>query len=113
MTTVSVLLPVFNGEPFRGRPSSILAQSFADFELLILDDGSTDGSLGTIKSMAAIDPRIRFESRANNGARGYAQRAARQSQRDFIRSDGRRRRGGARAFARQLDQFAQDAPCSP
>ena len=68
MTTVSVLLPVFNREPFlRQAIESILAQSFAEFELLILDDGSTDASLGTIKSLTAVDPRIRFESRANRG----------------------------------------------
>jgi glycosyltransferase involved in cell wall biosynthesis len=43
---VSVLLPVFNAERYlHCAISSILTQTFADFELLVLDDGSTDGSL--------------------------------------------------------------------
>ncbi|MEO0629949.1 MAG: glycosyltransferase, partial [Planctomycetota bacterium] len=43
--TVSVLLPVFNAEAFVDEAiRSILAQTFTDFELLALDDGSSDGS---------------------------------------------------------------------
>lgn len=55
---VSVLLPVYNGEQFL-RPSieSILNQSYGDFEVLILDDGSRDGSLDVVAGFA--DPRIR------------------------------------------------------
>ncbi len=68
MTRVSVLLPVYNGGPFlRGAIASILAQTMADLELLIIDDGSTDASLETIAQMAASDRRIRFWSRANKG----------------------------------------------
>ena len=41
--TVTVLLAVFNGAPLlRASIGSILAQTFADFELLVVDDGSTD-----------------------------------------------------------------------
>lgn len=45
MPQVSVILPVYNGEKFlREAIDSILAQTFTDFELLIMNDGSTDGS---------------------------------------------------------------------
>jgi glycosyltransferase involved in cell wall biosynthesis len=68
MTRVSVLLPVYNGGPFlRGAIASILAQTMADLELLIVDDGSTDASPETISQLAAADRRIRFWSRPNKG----------------------------------------------
>lgn len=68
MPSISVLLPVFNGERFIAEAvQSILSQSFADFELLIIDDGSTDGTLAIIRSLAAADPRIKYRSRANRG----------------------------------------------
>lgn len=55
---ITVLMPVRNGEAhLRASIVSILAQTFADFELLILDDGSTDSSPEIIRSFN--DPRIR------------------------------------------------------
>ena len=63
--TVTILMPVYNAERYlREAIDSILAQTFTDFELLIIDDGSTDGSVATIKSYA--DPRIRLISNAEN-----------------------------------------------
>lgn len=59
MPKVTVLLPVFNGERYlREAIDSVLAQTFNDFELLIIDDGSTDTSLEIIQSYT--DPRIRL-----------------------------------------------------
>jgi GT2 family glycosyltransferase len=44
--TISVLLPIYNGEPHLSAAiESVLAQTFDDFELLAIDDGSTDQSL--------------------------------------------------------------------
>ncbi|HEX9083960.1 MAG TPA: glycosyltransferase family 2 protein [Gemmatimonadaceae bacterium] len=55
---VTVLMSVFNGEPFLAPAiESILRQTFTDFEFLIIDDASTDGSLAITRSFA--DPRIR------------------------------------------------------
>jgi glycosyltransferase involved in cell wall biosynthesis len=55
---VSVLLPVLNCEATVGRAiHSILFQTLDDFELLVLDDGSTDGTVG--RAAATGDPRVR------------------------------------------------------
>ena len=58
---LSVVMPVKNAGPFLDSSiSSILDQSFADFEFVIRDDGSTDGSTGRLESWAARDSRIRL-----------------------------------------------------
>lgn len=56
---VSVLLPVYNASRFlREAVDSILRQTYRDFELLAIDDGSTDQSLATLESYR--DPRLRI-----------------------------------------------------
>lgn len=65
---VSVLLPVFNGEKYLVQAiDSILSQTFCDFELLLLDDGSTDGSLKILRKYEMLDSRIRLTTRENRG----------------------------------------------
>jgi glycosyltransferase involved in cell wall biosynthesis len=57
---VSVLLPVFNAEPtLPAAVESILGQSFADFELILIDDGSRDASPDLIRAYARRDARVR------------------------------------------------------
>jgi glycosyltransferase involved in cell wall biosynthesis len=57
---VTVLLPVYNGEAYlREAIESILSQSYADFELLVIDDGSTDQTPEILAHYAAVDPRVR------------------------------------------------------
>lgn len=59
MPLVTVLLPVFNGATFlRAAIDSVLASSFEDLELLVIDDGSTDSSVAIIRSYQ--DPRVRL-----------------------------------------------------
>ena len=56
---ISVIMPLFNTAPYVGAAvESLLAQTFEDFELLVVDDGSTDGSPGIVS--AFTDPRIRL-----------------------------------------------------
>ena len=56
---VSILMPVYNGEKFvQQAVDSILGQTFDDFEFIIVDDGSTDGSLKIVQSYD--DPRIKI-----------------------------------------------------
>jgi GT2 family glycosyltransferase len=57
---VSVLLPVFNGASTLGRAiESILRQEMADFELLVIDDASTDASFAVAEAFAKQDSRVR------------------------------------------------------
>jgi len=63
---VSVILPVYNGKAYiRGAIQSILCQTFKDFELIVIDDGSTDDSAAIIDSFS--DLRIRSFRQANQG----------------------------------------------
>jgi glycosyltransferase involved in cell wall biosynthesis len=65
---ISVAMSVYNGEQFLALAiESILAQTFTDFEFLILDDGSKDGSAAIIDAYAAQDSRIRAIHRENKG----------------------------------------------
>ena len=58
---VSVLLPVYDGADSVGRAiDSVLAQSFVDFELVVVDDGSTDGTAAVLAHRAATDRRVRI-----------------------------------------------------
>lgn len=57
---ISVVVPVYNGEKYLGQCiDSILNQTFRDFELILLDDGSPDGSGAICDSYAEKDSRIR------------------------------------------------------
>jgi glycosyltransferase involved in cell wall biosynthesis len=65
---LSVLLPVYNGQRFlKEAIESILSQSLTDFELIIINDGSTDGTPTILNQFAGSDSRIRIISRANTG----------------------------------------------
>lgn len=58
--SISVIMPVWNGERYLAEAiESILAQSFRDFEFIILDDGSTDRTPEILAEFAARDARIR------------------------------------------------------
>lgn len=58
---ISVVMPVYNREPLLPRSvESILGQSFGDFEFIIVDDGSTDGSVEVLQRYARQDSRIRL-----------------------------------------------------
>ena len=58
---VSIGMPVFNDKPFLAPAiDALLAQTYTNFELIISDDGSTDGSEKICRDYAARDPRIRY-----------------------------------------------------
>ncbi len=65
---VSIIVPVYNAEKFlRECVESVLAQSFTDWELLLVDDGSTDSSLSICRHYAQTDDRIKVISQQNGG----------------------------------------------
>jgi glycosyltransferase involved in cell wall biosynthesis len=64
---ISVVMPVHNALPYLDEAvESILKQSFGNFEFVILDDASTDGSAERLRSWAARDPRIRLVEMKEN-----------------------------------------------
>src|SRR5207302_7707366 len=69
---ISVVMPVYNALPhLDAAVRSILDQTFRDFEFVIYDDGSTDGSAERLRDWAARDPRIRLiEGKHNLGPAG-------------------------------------------
>lgn len=67
-TKISIIVPIYNADPYLARcVDSILSQSFTDFELLLIDDGSTDGSGLICDSYADRDRRIRVFHKENGG----------------------------------------------
>lgn len=81
--TVSVVMSVYNGEQFlRESIDSILNQTYKDFELIIIDDGSTDTTLKIIKSYK--DSRIRIISRANKGLVASLNEGIRQARGKYV-----------------------------
>ena len=65
---ISVLLPVRNAERYVGMAiESILSQTYGDFELLALDDGSSDRSFQILRDYEVRDDRVRVFSRENRG----------------------------------------------
>lgn len=72
--TISIIIPTFNREKFIGDAiRSILVQTFQDFEIIIIDDGSTDGTADVIKSF--ITDKLKYIYQQNHGrsnARNHA-----------------------------------------
>ena len=68
MLRISIIVPIFNAEQYLPRCiDSIISQSFTDLELLLIDDGSTDGSGLICDSYADRDRRIRVFHKENGG----------------------------------------------
>lgn len=68
MPSISVILPVYNAEDYVSSCiNSVLSQSFGDFELIIVDDGSTDNSLKICRGFESRNSRIRVIHQDNMG----------------------------------------------
>ena len=75
---ISVVMPVYNGERFVGEAvESILAQTYGDFELLIVDDGSTDRTAEILSAFAERDPRVIVQTHTTNAGFRDAARSGR------------------------------------
>lgn len=69
MPYFSIISPVFNTEKYLNHfLDSVLEQSFSDFELILIDDGSTDHSLEICRKYADRDSRVHIFTQANKGA---------------------------------------------
>ncbi|MDE7409477.1 MAG: glycosyltransferase, partial [Muribaculaceae bacterium] len=68
MAAVSVIVPVYNAEEWvRDALASLQAQSYADFEAILVDDGSTDGSADICREYSEKDSRFRLIRQPNAG----------------------------------------------
>ncbi len=88
---ISIIIPVYNVETYVARClDSVLSQSFGDFEIILMNDGSTDGSEKICEDYAAKDARIHFVSQRNQGlslARNHALSLAQGRYIAFLDSD--------------------------
>lgn len=65
---ISIIVPVYNaGKMLQTCVDSILGQKFTEWELLLVDDGSTDTSAALCDSLSQLDPRIRTYHKSNGG----------------------------------------------
>ena len=65
---ISVMIPVYNTEKYIGRCiDSVLASTCQDFEIILVDDGSTDSSLDVCRGYGRKDGRIRLFSQKHRG----------------------------------------------
>lgn len=91
MPEISVIIPVYNTEQFlENCLNSVLAQTLTDFEIIAVDDGSTDNSAAIVKQFAAKDNRIVILHQENKGlseARNTGIKAARGNWITFVDSD--------------------------
>lgn len=82
---VSVLVTTYNSGRFlRETLDSILAQSFRDFEVVVVDDGSTDGTPDFVRSYLARDSRIRLVEKAHSGIPDTYNRGVRECRGEYI-----------------------------
>ena len=73
MPRVSAIIIVLNGEGFLGEAiDSVIAQNFDDWELLVVDDGSSDGTRPLVERYATADPRIRLLRHPDHGTHGMS-----------------------------------------
>jgi len=81
----SVTIPAYNAEATLAETvASVTSQTFADWEIVIVDDGSTDGTRGLAERLAADDPRIRVISQENRGSGGAYNTAVRNARADLL-----------------------------
>ena len=84
-TRVSIVVPIFNVAPFlRKCLDSLLAQASANWEAVLIDDGSTDMSPEICQSYARVDPRFRYYSQSNQGQGLARNRGVELSEGEFI-----------------------------
>ena len=83
---ISILMAVYNAAPYlRESIESIRRQTFKEWELIAIDDASTDDSRAILSNYAEADPRIRLISLPHNGGQGKARNEGlRQAQGDYI-----------------------------
>ena len=85
MVKISIIMPVYNAEAHLAEAiGSVTSQTFEDFELICIDDGSADASAEILDEFSARDSRIKVISQDNNGAGFTRNRGIESSSGDYI-----------------------------
>lgn len=85
MPKVSVIVPAYNAEKYISRClESILCQSFSDFELLIINDGSTDGTARAVENYRVNDSRVVLFTQSNSGVSSARMRGVSMSKGEWV-----------------------------
>jgi glycosyltransferase involved in cell wall biosynthesis len=83
MPVVSVVVPLFNKQAYVRRAlESIFSQTFTDFELIVVDDGSTDQGPSLVETFS--DPRLRLIRQSNGGPGAARNRGLKEASGDFV-----------------------------
>jgi glycosyltransferase involved in cell wall biosynthesis len=84
MTTVSVIIPAYNAARFvHGAIDSVLGQTFQNFEIIVVDDGSKDGTRKAVESYLS-DSRVHYLYQENRGLPGARNAGAKVSRGDYL-----------------------------
>lgn len=82
---ISIIVPLYNAErTLRRCVDSILAQTFTDYELLLVNDGSTDGSAAICADYASKHPHVRVLDKTNGGVSSARNAGIRAAQGDYL-----------------------------
>ncbi len=85
MTDISVVIPAYNAAwSLADTLASVRAQTLSDFEVIIVDDGSTDGTAALIRRFAVRDPRIKVVRQRNVGLAAARNAGFRQARGDYV-----------------------------
>lgn len=112
MPLFSIITPAYNAEQYiRNCVASLKLQNLADWEMVIIDDGSVDGTARLVADFAAVDSRVRLLSKTNGGvssARNAGLDAARGRYVIFLDSDDEMPAGTLTAYAKAIERSAPD-----
>lgn len=82
---ISVVIPLYNKEhSIRATIDSVLGQTCKDFEVVVVDDGSTDDSASVVKECARFDSRVRLIEKGNGGVSSARNEGIRQAKYELI-----------------------------
>ena len=115
MKRISMIIPVYNAEPYiRAMVESLQAQDWENLQILLSDDGSTDGSVDLMTALAEQDPRITVVVGPNTGvssARNRALRLADGAYIGFADSDDILEPGYLHGLVSALEESGTDMAC--
>jgi glycosyltransferase involved in cell wall biosynthesis len=85
MPTISVIIPTYNSElTIKETIESVQKQTFTDFEVIVIDDGSQDDTIGLVKSLLKSEPRLKIFCYENGGVAVARNRGIELAQGEFI-----------------------------